>query len=46
MHACGTLQLDGVIDEAEERQVDVHGLPDGSPRPEVGERASAYGEVR
>jgi hypothetical protein len=36
---------DGVIDEGSEIQIDMHGLPEGSPRPFVGERASAYGEV-
>ena len=38
-------KLDGVIDEAEEELVDMHALPEGSPRPFVGDRASAYGEV-
>lgn len=37
--------LDGVIDEAEEEEVDLHGLPEGAPRPFVGDRASTYGEV-
>ncbi|KAL3901870.1 MAG: hypothetical protein SGPRY_012222 [Prymnesium sp.] len=38
-------RFDGIIDDEEEIFVDLHDLPDGMPRPFVGSRPSAYGEV-
>ena len=38
-------RFDGTIDDDEESYVDMFDLPEGSSRPYVGERPSAYGEV-
>ena len=38
-------RFDGIVDEEEEKQVDLHHLPPGTGRPDVGHRPSAYGEV-